>query len=108
MKLKAIKNEKGKTAVVVFIPETKEEKLIMGTLRNAYFFGSPESGTYPHYDGITSSDDNYITSMKFCIPKQVPGTGDISQRFYDEAYNEFTRKVLDEIHQTIDEINKKV
>lgn len=106
MKLKSIKNAEGKTAVVAFIPETEEEKLIMGSLRNHYFFGSQENGTYPHYDGITS-DDNYVTSMRFSIPKNMPGTGDICLRPNDESYNEFNTMVLTEIRQVIDSIRKE-
>lgn len=49
---------------IIFIPETEEEKCLMGTLRNHYFFGMDEDGTFPKYDGITS-EDNYVTSMAF-------------------------------------------
>ena len=60
-----IKKEKVNGKIyVTFVPETDEEKYIMGGLRNHYFFGSTESGTYPHYDGITSEND-MVTSMKF-------------------------------------------
>lgn len=54
----------GNEVKVTFIPETEEEKRIMGTLRNHYFFGMDENGTYPEYDGITS-EDNFVTSMSF-------------------------------------------
>lgn len=107
MKLKSIKNADGETAVVAFIPETEEEKLIMGSLRNAYYFGSSKMGTYPHYDGITSDDENYVTSMRFCIPKNTPGASNISGRWNNKEFREFNNIVLDEIHQTINEINKK-
>lgn len=107
MKLKSFKNAESKTAVVAFIPETEEEKLIMGTLRNAYYFGSSKHGTYPHYDGISSSDDGYVTSMRFCIPKNVPGSGDISGRWNNKEFREFNDTVLDEIHQTINNIHKQ-
>ena len=60
-----IKHEKGlESSKITFIPETTEEKLIMGTLRDHYFYGDDESGTFPEYDGITSND-NFVTSMTF-------------------------------------------
>ena len=37
MKLEKIKN--GDECKITFIPETEEEKLIMGNFRNHYFFG---------------------------------------------------------------------
>lgn len=49
---------------ITFLPETEEEKRIMGTLRNHYFWGLPKNGTYPEYDGITT-EDNFVTSMSF-------------------------------------------
>lgn len=58
----------GSEIKVIFIPETEEEKLIMGTLRNHYFFGTDEHGTYPEYDGVTT-EDNYVTSMSFKFKK---------------------------------------
>ena len=62
MKLEKIVN--GDECKITFIPETEEEKLIMGNLRNHYFFGLPEEGTYPKYAGITT-EENYVTSMSF-------------------------------------------
>ena len=62
--MKVQKTKDGNEVKITFIPETEEEKIIMGTLRNHYFFGLPEKGTYPEYDGITQ-EDNYVTSMKF-------------------------------------------
>lgn len=62
--MKLEKTKDGKVVKVTFIPETEEEKLIMGALRNHYFFGSDRDGTYPKYDGITS-EGNLVTSMKF-------------------------------------------
>lgn len=60
-----VKKEKVDEKIrITFIPETEEEKLIMGSLRNHYFFGDDETETYPKYDGITSKD-KYVTSMSF-------------------------------------------
>lgn len=66
--MKLQKTTSGNEIKVTFIPETDEEKRIMGTLRNHYFFGMDENGTYPEYDGITS-DDNFVTSMSFKFNK---------------------------------------
>lgn len=49
---------------VKFIAETKEEKLILGSLREHYFYGMNDDGTFPQYDGI-DSEDNYVTAIKF-------------------------------------------
>lgn len=66
--MKLQKTTDGNVSKVTFIPETEEEKLIMGTLRNHYFFGLSEKGTFPKYDGITT-EDNYVTSMSFKFNK---------------------------------------
>lgn len=66
--MKLQKTTDGNTSKVTFIPETEEEKLVMGTLRNHYFFGMNEHGTYPEYDGITT-EGNYVTSMSFKFNK---------------------------------------
>lgn len=66
--MKVQKQTDGKVSKVIFIPETEEEKRIMGTLRNHYFYGLPEEGTFPEYDGITT-DDNFVTSMRFKFNK---------------------------------------
>ncbi len=62
--MKVQKTKDGSEIKITFVPETEEEKRIMGTLRNHYFFGSKENETFPDYDGITS-EDNYVTSMRF-------------------------------------------
>ena len=66
--MKVQKTTIGKELKVTFVHETEEEKLIMGTLRNHYFWGDDKTGTYPKYDGITS-EDNYVTSMSFKFNK---------------------------------------
>lgn len=62
--MKIRKTKDGNEIKVTFVPETEEEKRLMGTLRNHYFFGDTRNGTYPKYAGITS-EDNYVTSMSF-------------------------------------------
>lgn len=62
MKLEKI--TEGNVTKVKFVAETKEEKLILGSLRQHYFFGGDEDGTFPQYDGI-DSEDNYVTAMMF-------------------------------------------
>ena len=49
---------------IKFIADTKEEKLILGDLRNHYFFGYDSDGTFPKYDGM-ESDNSYVTALKF-------------------------------------------
>ena len=49
---------------IKFIADTQEETLILGSLRNHYFFGDDSDGTYPEYDGM-ESNDNYVTALKF-------------------------------------------
>ena len=62
--MKVQKTRDGQFATITFVCETEEEMRIMGGLRNHYFWGSEEDGTYPQYDGITTKD-NFVTSMKF-------------------------------------------
>lgn len=62
--MKLQKTTDGSISKVTFFPETEEEKRIMGTLRNHYFFGDDKKGTYPKYNGITT-EDNFVTSMSF-------------------------------------------
>lgn len=49
---------------IKFIADTLEEKLILGGLRNHYFFGFDDDGTYPKYDG-KESEGNYVTALQF-------------------------------------------
>ena len=67
MKLEKIKN--GDDCKITFIPETEEEKLIMGSLRNHYFFGLPEKGTYPEYAGITTESHSPIKPLSNGVSK---------------------------------------
>ena len=46
-----------------FIAETEQEKRQLGTLRNHFFFGAPEEGTYPDYDGM-ESEDKFVTAIR--------------------------------------------
>ena len=62
--MKLQKTTSGNEIEVTFLPETEEEKRIMGTLRDHYFWGMDENRTYPEYDGITT-EDNFVTSMSF-------------------------------------------
>ena len=62
MKIK--KEQEGEKVTVTFLPETEDEKLIMGSLRNHYFFGSTEEKTFPKYAGIRT-EDNYVVAMMF-------------------------------------------
>ena len=62
MKLKKVKN--GNEVNFKFIAETEEEKRMLGDLRQHYFYGMNDDGTFPQYDGI-ESEDNFVTAMKF-------------------------------------------
>lgn len=51
-----------------FIAETEEEKLILGALRNHYFLGLEDKGTFPQYDGMESEEidaSTYVKAIKF-------------------------------------------
>lgn len=60
--MKVQKEKDGDNVKITFIPETEGEKKIMGTLRQHFFWGLTEKGTYPEYAGITVEDD-YVTSL---------------------------------------------
>lgn len=62
--MKLQKTREGNEVKITFIPETRDEQLIMGGFRNHWFFGLEEDGTYPEYDGITT-EENLVTSMSF-------------------------------------------
>lgn len=65
MKVKKTK-DKEENVKITFIPETEEEKIIMGTLRHHFFWGLPEKGTYPEYGGITTEETPhgvYVASL---------------------------------------------
>lgn len=51
-----------------FVPETEEEKRMLGTLRHHFFYGSTEKKTFPHYAGITS-ENNFVTSLMLEMKK---------------------------------------
>lgn len=48
------------------IPENEDEKKVLGTIRNRYFWGLDDM--FPKYAGIETKD-NYVTRMLFRIPK---------------------------------------
>jgi hypothetical protein len=62
MKLEKIKN--GSEVNFKFIAETEKEKRMLGDLRQHYFYGMDDDGTFPQYDGI-EYEDNFVTAMKF-------------------------------------------
>lgn len=62
--MKLQKTKVGNEVKISFLPETEEEKRIMGALRDHYFFGLPEENTYPEYDGIRT-EDNFVVEMRF-------------------------------------------
>lgn len=88
MKLKSYKGIEGKTGTIVFIPETEEERLIMGTLRQYFYWGTPDKGTKPQYGGITSHD-NYVTSMRFNIPCNCPNFVCRGNHYSEMTYPEY-------------------
>lgn len=66
--MKVTLTSSGQESKVTFIPETIEEKRIMGTLRNHFFLGLHEECTYPEYGGITS-EENFVTSLSLVFDK---------------------------------------
>lgn len=71
MKINLIKTKDGKLKGWEIIPEDREEKLVLGSIRNAEFWGYDD--THPKYDGIETSQDDkghtYVEKLKYCIPK---------------------------------------
>lgn len=65
----ALNNEGKKVLVNVdFIAENKEEKSNLDWLRDYFFWGSSERGTFPKYGGRTSDDDDVTEMIRFDIP----------------------------------------
>ena len=70
MKVNIKTDEKGYAIGYDLIPESKEEQLTLGTVRNMIFFGIDD--THLEYDGRTSETIegvDYITSLKWIQKK---------------------------------------
>lgn len=75
MKIQLLKTEDNHLKGWDIIPENEDEQLVLGSIRNAIFFGLDDS--YPRYDGRESEvkkDENgdnreYITKLMWRIPK---------------------------------------
>jgi len=65
MKIELHKEPNSSATGYSLLPECVEDKLVLGTLRNNYFFG------VVRYGGITTQD-NYVESMKFNFVKDDP------------------------------------
>jgi hypothetical protein len=112
MQVKLYTGKEGRADTFVFFPESEEEMRIMGALRNAFFWGSFDNGTFPKYDGITS-EQNFVTSMKFTIPanslhyvKQGSVWNDWLPKAEYPEQHEALKALLDDIHATIEKINQ--
>ena len=66
MQIHLLKTEDNHLKGWDIIPENEDEKLILGTMRNAIFFGIGDM--HPKYAGI-ETEDNYVTKMMYRIPK---------------------------------------
>lgn len=66
MKVRLMRNG-GKSVGYTMTPESQEEQLILGSIRQMYFWGSGEDSL--KYDGI-QTDGNYVTQMSFCTEAQ--------------------------------------
>jgi hypothetical protein len=86
MKIKSYEGRNGAPATFAFFPETEEEMRIIGSLRNAFFFGDEKQGTYPEYDGKTSQD-NFVTSIKFTIPARSKKYVKQGSKWQDVSFN---------------------
>lgn len=76
MKIELLKTQDGYIKGWDVIPENKKEKEILGSIRNAIFFGLTDNGTYPKYNGRESEiiEENgeyseYVTKLMWRIPK---------------------------------------
>lgn len=71
MKIELIKTKDKHLKGWKIIPENQEEKRILGSIRNAEFWGFDD--THPTYDGCKTSVDNegktWIEELKYAIPK---------------------------------------
>lgn len=63
MKIELNKNKEGQTIGWSIIAETKEDKLILGSMRNIEFYSMGDECIA--YDGMKSSDDNYVLQLNY-------------------------------------------
>ena len=66
MKIELLKTKEKHLKGWDIIPENEDEKKILGTIRNAIFFGIGDM--HPKYAGI-KTEDNYVTKLMYRIPK---------------------------------------
>lgn len=62
--MKLQKTSEGSKVEVIFVAETEEEKRILGSLRDHFFWGNPDDAIYPQYAGSTT-EDNFVKSLHF-------------------------------------------
>ena len=69
MLIKLTKDDDGVINGYQFIPEDKEDKMVLGSIRHMHFFGLDE--TELKYQGIETKED-YVTKMSFIMKKDHP------------------------------------
>lgn len=68
MKIELKKTKDNHLKGWTIIPENEDEMRILGSIRNAIFFGLDD--LEPKYAGITTTpDEKFVTSLSYCIPK---------------------------------------
>ena len=106
--MKVQQSKDGHDVKITFVPENEEEKRIMGSLRNHFFYGMPEKKTYPDYDGVTT-ENNFVTSLslkfkKFKREKCIKLTKLAAKLQFVKAIKEVTGKSLLESKNIADSI----
>ena len=78
MKVQLLKTPEGNVKGWELIAETFEDSKILGTIRQFHFWGTPEKGTKPKYDGIKTHEasSRIVISLKYRIPKYEPKVGE--------------------------------
>lgn len=59
--MKLIQTNRDNKILIEFAAETEEEHKVLNNLRDHFFFGFPEDGTYPEYAGKKSDEKNVLS-----------------------------------------------
>ena len=95
MKIKLLKTDDNYIKGWELIAENFDDTFILGVIRQFYFFGVPENGTEPKYNGMVpyKTYSNVVEKIKFRIPKNDPILGEDfdNYKYSDDFINDLNK-----------------